>query len=76
MKMLLIDLLMRLTQLLHMIGGRDQCTVYFQSWHILVLGPGNIGVEELKLVAFRNMSSLNMTILVYAPAVPELCTKG
>lgn len=74
--MLLIDLSMKSTRLLHMIGGRDQCTVYFQLLHILVLGPGSIGVVESKLVAFRNMSSLNMTILVYAPVDHVLCIKG
>lgn len=74
--MLLIDLLMKSTRLLHMIGGRDQCTVYFLLLHILVLGPGSIGDGESKLVAFRNMSSLNMTIVVYAPVDHGLCTKG
>ena len=44
--------------------------------HIPVLGPGSIGDGESKLVAFRNMSSLNMTIVVYAPVDHGLCTKG
>jgi hypothetical protein len=76
MRMLLIDLLMRSILLLHMIGGKVRCTVYFQLWHILVPGLGSIGGEESKLAAFRNMSSPNMTILVYAPADPVLCIKG
>lgn len=76
MRMLLIDLLMRSILLLLMIGGKDRYTVYFQLWHILVLGLGSIGGKESKLVGFRNMSNLNMTILVYAPVVPVLCIKG
>jgi len=76
MRMLLIDLLMRSILLLHMIGGKDLCTVYFQLWHILVLGLGSVGGEQSKLAAFRNTSNLNMTILVYAPVDPVLCIKG
>ena len=76
MRMLLTDLLMRSTQLLHMIGGRDQCTVYFQLLHIPVLGPGNSGGGGLRSVVFRNMSSLNMTIHVYAPVDHVHCIKG
>lgn len=74
--MLLIDLSMKSTPSLHMTGGRDQCIVYFRLLHILVLGPGSIGGEESKLVAFRNMLSLNMTIPVYAPVDHVLYTKG
>jgi len=74
--MLLIDLSMKSTQLLHMIGGKDQCIVYFRLLHILVLGPGSIGGEGSKSVAFRNMLNLNMTILVYGPVDHVLCTKG
>lgn len=59
-----------------MIGGKDQYTAYFQLWHILVLGLGSIGGKESKLVAFRNMSSLNMTILVYALVDHVLYTKA
>lgn len=55
MRMLLIDLSMKSTQLLLIIGGRDRCIVYFRLLHILVLGPGSIGGVESKLVAFRNM---------------------
>lgn len=75
MKMLLTDSSMRLTRLLHIIGGKDQCTAYLQCLHILVLGPGNSGVGEIKFIAFRNMSSLSMIILVYDPADHELYTK-
>jgi hypothetical protein len=50
----LIDLLMRLTLLLHMIGGKGQFTSYFQFLHILVPGPGSSGDEEIKFTAFKN----------------------
>lgn len=55
MKMLLTDSLMRSTLLLLMNGGKDQCIVFFQFWHILVLGPGNSGGVEVKSIVFRNL---------------------
>lgn len=64
--MLLIDSLMRLTQLLHMIGGKGQCTVYFQCLHILVHGHGNSGVGGIRYIVSRNLSNPNMIIHVSA----------
>lgn len=51
----LTDLLMRSILLLHMIGGKGLCIVYFQFLHILVPGHGNSGGKEIKFTAFRNM---------------------
>lgn len=59
-----------------MIGGKDQFIVYFQCLHILVPGPGNSGGGEVKFIVFRNLSSLNMIILVSALADLEPYTKG
>lgn len=74
--MLLTDLLMRLTLLLPMIGGKGQFTSYFQFLHILAPGLGSSGEGEIKFIAFRNTSSLNMTTRVCAHADPELYTRG
>lgn len=73
--MLLTDSLMRSTLWLHMNGGKGLYIVYFQSWHILVPGPGNNGVGEKRSIGFRSLSSLNMTTLVCGRADRVLCTK-
>lgn len=64
MKTLLTDSLMRLTQLLHMIGGKDQYTAYCQFLHILVHGHGNSGVGGTRFIGFKNLSNLSMIIHV------------
>lgn len=74
--MLLTDSLMRLTLLLHMIGGKGRFTSYFQLLHILVPGPGSSGEGDIKSIAFKSTSSLNMTTHVCAHADHELYTKG
>lgn len=76
MKMLLTDSLMRSTQLLRMIGGKGQFTVYCQCLHILVPGPGNSGDRGKKYIGFRNMLNRNMTIHVSALADHVLYTRG
>lgn len=74
--MLSTDLLMRLIQLLHMIGGKAQCTAYWQFLPILVHGPGNSGGGGKKSTAFKNMSNLNMIIHVFALVGRELSIRG
>lgn len=59
-----------------MIGGKDQCIVYFQCLHILVPGPGNSGGGDVKFIVFRNSSSPNTIIHVSALADLEPYTKG
>lgn len=74
--MLLTDSLMRLIQLLHMIGGKGQYTAYFQCLHILVHGHGNSGVGGIRFIVFRNLSNLNMIIHVSAHVGQGLYTKA
>jgi len=75
MKMLSTDSLTRLTQLLHMSGGKDLYIVFLWCLHILVLGLGNNGAEERKSIIFRSMSNQNMIMHAYALVDHELFTK-
>lgn len=74
--MLLTDLLMKSTLLLHMIGGKGPFIAYLRCLHILVPGLGNNGGGERRFIAFRNMLSLNMTIHVSDLVDHVLYTRG
>lgn len=76
MKMLSTDLLMRSILWLHMSGGKDQYTVYFLFWHILVPGLGSNGEEEKKSIVFKSTLNPNTTIHVFVLAGHGLSIKA
>lgn len=76
MRVHLIHLWMRSMLLLHISGGKGQCTVFFVFLLILLHGRGNNGGVEWSCRKYENLCDLNMTMLAYGLVVHVLFTKG